>query len=87
MTSIPIDTHGFVETLRKAGVPEQQAIAHKDAICNASFATGPDLREVEQRIHTEMARGRAEIIRWVVGAALAQTVLLIALFEMLSKSV
>ncbi|VFM97737.1 MAG: hypothetical protein BECKG1743D_GA0114223_102861 [Candidatus Kentron sp. G] len=75
MTSIPFDTHRFVDTLRKSGVDGKQAIAHKDALCDASFATQADLREMEQRI-------KLDIVKWMIGVALAQTVLIVGLMNL-----
>jgi len=66
MTAVPFDTLKFVETLRKAGVAEQQAIAHKDALSEAAFATKADLREMELRLTIK------------VGAMIATAIVLIA---------
>nr|VFJ91121.1 MAG: hypothetical protein BECKH772A_GA0070896_1002716 [Candidatus Kentron sp. H]VFJ91970.1 MAG: hypothetical protein BECKH772B_GA0070898_1002315 [Candidatus Kentron sp. H]VFJ98813.1 MAG: hypothetical protein BECKH772C_GA0070978_1002516 [Candidatus Kentron sp. H] len=79
MSAVPFDTHRFVETLRDAGVPERQAVAHKDALGEASFATKADLRETEQRI-------KVELIKWMIGLALAQTALVVGLIDLLSKA-
>nr|VFJ60472.1 MAG: hypothetical protein BECKFW1821A_GA0114235_11031 [Candidatus Kentron sp. FW]VFJ62442.1 MAG: hypothetical protein BECKFW1821B_GA0114236_10744 [Candidatus Kentron sp. FW] len=79
MTAIPFDTHRFIQTLRKAGVEEEQAIAHKDALGEAAFATKADLVEMEQRI-------KLDIIKWMVGVALAQSALVVGLIDLLSKS-
>ncbi|VFM95363.1 MAG: hypothetical protein BECKG1743D_GA0114223_100898 [Candidatus Kentron sp. G] len=86
MTSIPFDTHGFVDTLRKSGVDEKQAIAHKDALCDASFATGADLRGMEQRIELDIVRCKLDIVEWMIGVALAQTALIIGLMNLFLKS-
>nr|VFK27217.1 MAG: hypothetical protein BECKMB1821G_GA0114241_102614 [Candidatus Kentron sp. MB]VFK31046.1 MAG: hypothetical protein BECKMB1821I_GA0114274_102015 [Candidatus Kentron sp. MB]VFK75497.1 MAG: hypothetical protein BECKMB1821H_GA0114242_102414 [Candidatus Kentron sp. MB] len=79
MTAIPFDTHDFVQKLRDAGVPNEQAIAHKDALCDASFATKADLRDMEHRIKIEM-------IKWMIGIAIAQTAIVVGLISNLLPS-
>nr|VFJ69815.1 MAG: hypothetical protein BECKFM1743C_GA0114222_105341 [Candidatus Kentron sp. FM]VFJ70540.1 MAG: hypothetical protein BECKFM1743A_GA0114220_105531 [Candidatus Kentron sp. FM]VFK18047.1 MAG: hypothetical protein BECKFM1743B_GA0114221_105211 [Candidatus Kentron sp. FM] len=79
MNAIPFDTHEFVETLSEAGIPREQAIAHKNALRKAAFATSADIdqlrlemREMEQRIKLDM-------IKWMVGIAIAQTAAVVGL--------
>ncbi len=86
MNAIPFDTHGFIETLCDAGVPKEQAIAHKDALTRAAFATGGDIDRLEakiEKVHTEMQamehRIKLEMIKWMVGIALAQTAIVVGL--------
>nr|VFK20707.1 MAG: hypothetical protein BECKLPF1236B_GA0070989_12221 [Candidatus Kentron sp. LPFa]VFK68393.1 MAG: hypothetical protein BECKUNK1418G_GA0071005_12321 [Candidatus Kentron sp. UNK]VFK73679.1 MAG: hypothetical protein BECKUNK1418H_GA0071006_12501 [Candidatus Kentron sp. UNK] len=55
MDAIPFDTHEFVRTLRQAGVDEKQAIAYKDALKGAAFATRHDLEMMENRIIAKIA--------------------------------
>nr|VFK21174.1 MAG: hypothetical protein BECKLPF1236B_GA0070989_12415 [Candidatus Kentron sp. LPFa]VFK25606.1 MAG: hypothetical protein BECKLPF1236A_GA0070988_104822 [Candidatus Kentron sp. LPFa]VFK35602.1 MAG: hypothetical protein BECKLPF1236C_GA0070990_103973 [Candidatus Kentron sp. LPFa]VFK67870.1 MAG: hypothetical protein BECKUNK1418G_GA0071005_11717 [Candidatus Kentron sp. UNK]VFK69953.1 MAG: hypothetical protein BECKUNK1418H_GA0071006_102135 [Candidatus Kentron sp. UNK] len=86
MIAVPFDTYKFIDTLREAGVEEKQAIAHKNALAGAAFATKADIdmlrlemREMEQRI-------KIEIIKWMVGLSVAQTALVVGLIQLLSKS-
>nr|VFJ50177.1 MAG: hypothetical protein BECKDK2373C_GA0170839_102813 [Candidatus Kentron sp. DK] len=60
MTAIPFDTHRFVENLRAAGVPNEQAVAHKDALANAAFATGGDIGELRGEIEKLEIKMKAE---------------------------
>nr|VFJ57683.1 MAG: hypothetical protein BECKDK2373B_GA0170837_10682 [Candidatus Kentron sp. DK] len=78
MTAIPFDTHEFVGTLRKAGVGEQAAVAHKNALINAAFATKADLNEMEHRVI-------AKVAVMLSVHALAQAALVVGLIELLSQ--
>lgn len=89
MASITFDTLKFVEHLRKAGVPEDQAKAMSDAqkellteiFEQQELATKTDIKDIELKI----AETKAELVRWVVGAGFLQTVLIAALLMKLIK--
>nr|VFK61949.1 MAG: hypothetical protein BECKTC1821F_GA0114240_106517 [Candidatus Kentron sp. TC] len=63
MTDIPFDTHEFVETLREAGVEKEQAIAHKDALSKAAFATKADIERLTSNIDQLRSATKANIDR------------------------
>ena len=75
------DTLKFVHRLRDAGFPEPQAEAISDAFRDAQgeaeLVTKADLR-------VAVAEIRADIIKWMVGLALAQIGLLIGILLKLS---
>ncbi len=76
MTTVTFDTLKFVETLEEAGVPEAQAKAMARAFSaaheSAELATKNDLKLAISEL-------RADLIKWVVGLALAQMALLVGI--------
>ncbi|MDP1605087.1 MAG: hypothetical protein Q8L93_00310 [Rhodocyclaceae bacterium] len=72
MTSITFDTLKFSDRLKEAGVPAAQAEAEARALAEAlsasDIATKADLLELKM-----------DIIKWMVGLALAQLGLLIGI--------
>lgn len=72
MTAITFDTLKFVETLKDAGVSEAQAKAiaqaFRDAQGEVDLATKADLRELEHRLDTRLARIESDIgwIKWII---------------------
>ena len=90
MAAITFDTLKFVEHLRAAGIPENQAKAFSEAqreVLSEIFeqkdlATKQDIKELELKIievRASIAETKAELVRWVVGAGFLQTVLIAAL--------
>nr|VFJ95169.1 MAG: hypothetical protein BECKH772A_GA0070896_100834 [Candidatus Kentron sp. H]VFJ96028.1 MAG: hypothetical protein BECKH772B_GA0070898_100864 [Candidatus Kentron sp. H]VFK02116.1 MAG: hypothetical protein BECKH772C_GA0070978_100824 [Candidatus Kentron sp. H] len=81
MSEVSLDTQGFVETLREAGVDKKQAVAHKNAICNASFTTKADIDRLRTGMRMEMRemehRIKIDLVKWIVGIAFAQTALIV----------
>jgi hypothetical protein len=76
MGTVTFDTLKFVETLRSSGLPEEQAKAMARAFSEAhetaDLATKTDLQ-------LAIAELRADLIKWVVGLALAQMALLVGI--------
>jgi len=75
MATVTFDTLKFVEKLRAAGVPEAQAKAmaeaHQQALSESvatQLATKADLAEL-----------KLDVIKWMVGLALAQISLLVGI--------
>lgn len=102
MSAITIDTYVLINTLKEAGVPEQQAKAQIDAIAKFvevareqiehdhkldDTASKRDLKELELELKRDIAESKAELIRWVVGFGLFQTALITALLLKLSTTV
>lgn len=81
MTAIPFDTHSFVEKLRDAGVPNEQAVAHKDVLCDASFATKADIDGLRLEMRGMEHRIKLDMIKWMVGIAIAQTAIVVGLIS------
>lgn len=81
MTTTTFDTLGYFEKLKAAGVPEAQAKVQTDAlreIIEDKLATKQDLRELELRLEAKMESNKHEILKWVMGTAVAQAALIIA---------
>jgi hypothetical protein len=76
MTAVSFDTLKFVHRLRDAGFPEAQAeaiaVAFKDAQSEVDTPTKGDLR-------IAIADLRADLIKWMIGLALAQMGLLVGI--------
>jgi len=79
MSAITFDTLKFSKTLEKAGVPAAQAEAFaeafKDASGEAEVATKRDIEKLEGKI----AEMKFDLLKWVVGLALAQFGILIGI--------
>lgn len=81
MTAITFDTLRFVERLETAGIPRQQAKANAEALAEVlekgagELATKNDLTEL-----------KIDIMKWVIGLALAQMGLLVSILMRLPHS-
>lgn len=78
MTTITFDTLKFVERLRAAGVPEGQAKAEAEALAEALSSGGQEL-VTKGDLRVAMSELRADMVKWMVGLALAQMGLLIGI--------
>jgi len=82
MTSTTFDTLGYFEKLKAAGVPEAQAkvqvevmqdvIKSHDAVSRKDLATKGDLADTKH-----------DILKWVIGVAIGQSALIIAVLALL----
>ncbi len=79
MTTITFDTLAYVKTLREAGIPEPQAEAQATALA-AVLKSGTG----ELATKTDLAELKYEMLKWVVGLALAQVGLLVTILLKLS---
>ena len=73
--AIAFDTHRFVKRLTESGFTEQQAetLAEEHVtLLNANLATKTDLAAV-----------KAELLKWLIGALIAQGGLIVALVKLL----
>jgi hypothetical protein len=79
MSAITFDTLKFTKTLEKAGVPVAQAEAiaeaFKDASGEAEVATKRDIEKLEGKL----AEMKFDLLKWIVGLALAQFGILIGI--------
>ncbi len=79
MSTITFDTLKFTKTLERAGVPSAQAEAiaeaFKDANSAAEIATKRDIERLEGKL-TEI---KFDLLKWIVGLALAQFGILIGI--------
>ena len=95
---IAFDTHRFVKRLTGAGMDERQAEVLADeqvALLNANLATKAELADVEANLaariaqveanlRSEIAQVEASLLRWMVGALIAQAGLIVGLLRLLS---
>lgn len=83
MATITFDTLKFVEKLKSAGIPEEQAKAiseaFRDASGDADLATKRDIRELELKIETrfEQIRGELTLLKWMLGILLGGMIALV----------
>ncbi len=74
MTTITFDTLKFANRLKAAGVPAQQAEAEAEALADA-------LSSSDIATRTDLIEPKTDIIKWIVGIALAQIGLLVGSFS------
>jgi hypothetical protein len=92
MASVTFDTLKFANQLKTAGVPAGHAEAEAKALSEifetnlSELATKADLREVEIKIEKtelalrqEMSNLKFELLKWLIGLAIAQAGLLVGL--------
>jgi len=91
MTTVTFDTLGYFEKLTAAGVPDAQAkvqveamqgvVRQYDESSRKDLATKGDIQDVRneiQDVRNEIAHTKHEILKWVLGIALAQTAVIVA---------
>jgi hypothetical protein len=78
MSSITFDTLKFSEKLIAAGVPEAQAKAEAAALSEVLEVHIKDL-VTKEHLDYKLAEIKADLIKWVVSLALAQTALLVGI--------
>lgn len=84
--AIPFDTLAFVKELETAGVPPAQAEAQTRALSAvlqkveetrlSELVTKGDLQLEIEKIRREIAETKADLIKWMIGLAMAQLGLL-----------
>jgi len=82
MSSVTFDTHEFVKRLRDSGFTETQAealsVAQKEFLSQAldsHLATRTDITDLRR----DIAEMKYDLLKWVVGIALAQIGLLVGI--------
>ena len=91
--AIAFDTHRFVKRLTDSGFTERQAetlAEEHDALLNGNLATRADVAKVEAgidklRYETKAAieASRSDLMKWMIGALVAQGGLIVALVKLL----
>lgn len=72
------DTLKFVEKLEKAGGPREQAKAEAEALVEV-FDSGRHDLVTKKDLHIALADMKADLMKWVIGLALAQVGLLVGI--------
>jgi len=86
MATTTFDTLGYCEKLKAAGFTDPQAKAQADAlrdIIEDKLATKRDLQEMKTELMAEIAKSRAETIKWTAGLLIAQAAVVAALVKLL----
>ncbi|MFZ2738127.1 MAG: DUF1640 domain-containing protein [Burkholderiaceae bacterium] len=78
MTTVTFDTLKFSEKLIAAGVPEAQAKAEATALAEVLEINLKDL-VTKEHLDYKLAELKTDLIKWVVGLALAQSGLLVGI--------
>lgn len=78
MTIASFDKLAYLDSLKSAGIPEDQARAHANALDDAlhdAVATKDDLKAGLSEVRLEIEKSKNEVLRWVVPLILAQMAL------------
>ncbi len=84
--AIAFDTHRFVKRLTENGFTERQAETLADehvALLNANLATKADLASVKAALQRDIEAVKADLLKWLFGAMIAQGGLIVALVKLL----
>jgi hypothetical protein len=85
-STLTFDTLAYVKRLRSAGVAEEQAEIHAEAlaeILEERIATKQDLKELELALKHDLANIKSEMIKWVAGMLVAQAAIVATLVKLL----
>ncbi len=80
--SIAFDTHRFIKRLTQTGFTEQQAEALADeqvSLLDSNLATKADLLSIK----AEIEKVKADLLKWMIGALIAQAGLIVTLIKVL----
>ncbi|MES2998145.1 MAG: hypothetical protein V4700_02360 [Pseudomonadota bacterium] len=84
------DTLTYANTLKNVGVPANQAETHAQLLSEiiiSKIVTPPHLDtkliEVSSKIGIKIAELKAELIRWVLAAAIAQTSIILSCMKLI----
>ena len=82
MTTVTFDTLKFVQTLKKSGFDDKQAVAQafSDAQSEGQPVT-PDY--FDMHLKAEIEASKADMIKWIAGLLIAQAGLVAALVKLL----
>jgi hypothetical protein len=78
MAALTFDTLKFVEKLEKAGVPREQAKAEAEALAEV-LESGAHELVTKKDLLIALADLKADLMKWVIGLALAQVGLLVGI--------
>ena len=83
------DTHRFVKRLTDCGFTERQAetLAEEHvALLNGNLATKADIALLQAeiaKVKTDLAEVKADVLKWMIGALIAQGGLIVTLIKVL----
>jgi hypothetical protein len=90
MTTTTFDTLAYSKTLQEAGFPKEQAEAMTTAQADAlkgflsarELATKNDIKDLRFELRERLSDTKHEILKWVIGVAIGQAALLIAVMAL-----
>lgn len=86
MTESPaFDTHQFVKTLMDKGFSQGQAEAlatAQAAVLDKNLATKRDIAELRSEMKVEIEKIKADLLKWMIGAMIAQSAVIVALVRL-----
>ena len=84
--AIAFDTHRFVKRLTESGFTEKQAETLAEghvAFLNANLATNVDIEALRHETIAAIAAVKADLVKWLLGALIAQGGLIVAPVKLL----
>ena len=84
--AIAFDTHQFVKHLTANGFTEQQAEAlarEQVNLLNSNLATKADIEKLRLETKADIESVKADLLKWMFGAMIAQGGLVVALVKLL----
>jgi hypothetical protein len=86
MATLTLDTHKFIQTLKKAGMPESQAEAIVEGLHDVSLvqvATRQDVLQAKGQLQVEIREVKNDLLKWMISMLLGQAALFAALVKFL----
>lgn len=86
--ALAFDTHQFVKTLMDEGFSQGQAEAlatAQAAVLDKNLVTRRDIEEIRleiEKVKTEVQRIKADLLKWMIGAMIAQSAVIVALVRL-----
>ena len=84
--AVTFDTHRFVKNLTACGFTERQAevLAEEQVnLLESNLATKADIEDLRLSTKADIAAVKADLLKWMIGAMIAQGGLIVALVELL----
>ena len=84
--AIAFDTHRFVKNLTQNGFTEKQAEAlanEQVQLLNSNLATKTDILAVQAKLEARIETAKADLLKWILMAIIAQGGLVVALIKLL----
>ena len=83
--ALAFDTHQFVKTLMDKGFSQGQAEAlatAQAAVLDKNLATKRDLEKLRSDMKVEIEKIKADLLKWMIGAMIAQSAVIVALVRL-----
>ena len=83
--ALAFDTHQFVKTLMDKGFSQGQAEAlatAQAAVLDKNLVTKRDLEKLRSDMKVEIEKIKADLLKWMIGAMIAQSAVIVALVRL-----